>query len=61
MSNISHTAAFVTEWSGKFDKPETLQEEALTHSFFGTLLLRGFRHLRIMKDISAIASRLSTR
>jgi hypothetical protein len=34
MSNISHTAEFVTEYSETFDKPETLQEEALPLSFW---------------------------
>ena len=40
MSDILRTAEFVTEYSEKFDKPETLWEEALPQSFFfGTLLL----------------------
>ena len=34
MSDILRTAEFVTEYSEKFDKPETSQEEAPPQSFF---------------------------
>ena len=33
MSNVSYTAEFVSEYSEKFDKPESLQEEALSQCF----------------------------